>query len=139
MAPASAAAALAALERLQAEPQLAESARRRAELFRGLAREAGLNTGLSRHPAAVVPIITGDAPTALRLADRLRQRGINVQPFIPPAVEDHQSRLRFFLTARHSEQAIAHAVEVIAAETAQLAAQAEPAARTELSAHTVSP
>ncbi|MFB6979001.1 aminotransferase class I/II-fold pyridoxal phosphate-dependent enzyme [Streptomyces scopuliridis] len=120
MPPSAAAAALAALERLRQDPALAATARARAARFRQRAQEAGLNTGLSADGSCVVPVITGDAAPALRLADRMRQRGVNVQPFTPPAVENHQSRLRFFMTARHSEREIDETVRTLTAEWAAL-------------------
>lgn len=120
MPPSAAAAALAALERLRQDPALAATARARAARFRRRARETGLNTGLSADGSCVVPVITGDADTALRLADRMRQRGVNVQPFTPPAVENHQSRLRFFVTARHSEREVDETVRTLTAEWAAL-------------------
>ncbi|WP_405499099.1 hypothetical protein OG501_01715 [Streptomyces niveus] len=43
---------------------------------------------------------------------------MNAQPFIPPAVENHQSRLRFFVTAQHSERDIAETVRALTAELA---------------------
>lgn len=116
--PSTAAAALAALERLRRDPALAAKARARAARFRELAVKAGLNTGLSEDGSCVVPVITGDAATALRLADGMRRRGVNAQPFIPPAVENHQSRLRFFVTAQHSERDIAETVRALTAELA---------------------
>lgn len=122
MPPSTAAAAVAALGRLRAEPGLAARARARAARFRRLAADAGLDTGLSADGSCVVPVITGDARIALLLADRMRQQGVNVQPFVPPAVEDQQSRLRFFVTAQHSEREIRRTVQVLAAECAALAA-----------------
>ncbi|MEW1796392.1 aminotransferase class I/II-fold pyridoxal phosphate-dependent enzyme [Streptomyces niveus] len=116
--PSTAAAALAALGRLRRDPGLAATARARAARFRELAVKAGLNTGLSADGSCVVPVITGDAATALRLADGMRRRGVNAQPFIPPAVENHQSRLRFFVTAQHSERDIAETVRALTAELA---------------------
>ncbi|MGW6055522.1 aminotransferase class I/II-fold pyridoxal phosphate-dependent enzyme [Streptomyces sp. NPDC055189] len=132
IAPSAAAAALAALGQLRARPQLAARARLRADLFRALARKAGLDTGRSTDGSGVVPIITGDAGCALRLADRMRRRGISVAPFIPPAVEDAQSRLRFFITAGHSEQQIRQAVEALATELPRARTGTGPAARSAL-------
>ncbi|MEV6594766.1 aminotransferase class I/II-fold pyridoxal phosphate-dependent enzyme [Streptomyces acidicola] len=120
MPPSTAAAALAALERLWEQPELAAGARERAAYFRALATGAGLDTGLSTDGSCVVPVITGDAVTALRLADRMRRRGVNVQPFVPPTVEEHHSRLRFFVTARHGEREIEETVRALAAELALL-------------------
>ncbi|MEU9748992.1 aminotransferase class I/II-fold pyridoxal phosphate-dependent enzyme [Streptomyces niveus] len=116
--PSTAAAALAALGQLRQDPGLAATARARAARFRELAVKAGLNTGFSADGSGVVPVITGDAATALRLADGMRRRGVNAQPFIPPAVENQQSRLRFFVTAQHSERDIAETVRALTAELA---------------------
>jgi hypothetical protein len=43
-------------------------------------------------------------------------RGINVQPILHPAVEEHLTRLRFFVTARHTEQQIRAATDALAEE-----------------------
>ncbi|MFJ6699470.1 aminotransferase class I/II-fold pyridoxal phosphate-dependent enzyme [Streptomyces sp. NPDC091272] len=129
IAPSAAAAALAALGQLRARPQLAATARRRADLFRTLARERGLDTGRSTDGSGVVPIITGGAGCALRLADRMRRRGISVAPFIPPAVEESQSRLRFFVTAGHSEEQIREAVAALAVELPRARTRTEPTDR----------
>ena len=50
----------------------------------------------------------------LRLAHALDQAGINVQPILPPAVEGNQSRLRFFVSAQHTEKDITTTVRAIA-------------------------
>lgn len=118
--PSSAAAALASLGILENQPGLAAAARANASLFRRLAQQAGLNTGLSGDGCAIVPIVTGSSASALRLADRLRQRGVNVHPYVAPAVEEHQARLRFFLTAAHTREIIESAVSLLAAEAASL-------------------
>ncbi|MET9431121.1 MULTISPECIES: aminotransferase class I/II-fold pyridoxal phosphate-dependent enzyme [unclassified Streptomyces] len=115
MAPSVAGAAHAALGQLRVRPQLAATARRQADLFRTLAREAGLNTGRSSAGSCVVPIVVGDDRAALDLATRLGERGISVCPFVSPAVERGQARLRFFVTACHTDAQIHHAVTATAA------------------------
>ncbi len=77
----------------------------RAALFLQLAREGGLDVGGSIG-AAIVPVITGSSIRAGRLAQALFQRGINVQPILYPAVPERAARLRFFLTAAHTEAQI---------------------------------
>jgi len=52
----------------------------------------------------VVPAILGNSLHALQVSDGLKQRGINVQPILYPAVEETAARLRFFCTATHTEQ-----------------------------------
>ena len=64
----------------------------------------------------VIPIIVGNSLHALRLSRRLFERGINVQPILYPAVEEEAARLRFFITACHTEKQIAHTVDTVANE-----------------------
>ena len=115
LAPANAAAALAAIRKLKEEPQRAGACRARAELFVRLASERGLDTGMSRG-TPVVPIIVGNSVKALQLSHRLFERGINVQPILYPAVADSAARLRFFITSLHTELQIESTVAALAEE-----------------------
>ncbi|MCG8583193.1 MAG: aminotransferase class I/II-fold pyridoxal phosphate-dependent enzyme, partial [Pirellulales bacterium] len=119
MPPANAAAALAALQTLEAEPQRVGRLAARAKLFLELAKERGMDTGMSKD-SPVVPIITGNSATALRLADALFKRGINVQPIMHPAVEESAARLRFFVTCEHTEQQVRDSVDATAEELAKI-------------------
>ncbi len=110
--PANAAAALAALQQLQSEPDRISRLHQRANLFLKLAQKAGLNTGLSHH-SAVVPIILGDSLRCLQLAQSLFQQGINVQPLSAPTVPEKTSRLRFFISCLHTEEQIHFTVETL--------------------------
>ena len=116
LSPADTAAALAALRLMQREPERVARLRERIALFLRLAREAGLDTGASE--SAVVPVVLGDSLRCLALADALFARGINVHPILPPAVPEASARLRFFITASHSEAqiraTIGHIVEALA-------------------------
>ncbi|CAJ2803960.1 glycine C-acetyltransferase [Burkholderia pseudomallei] len=100
LSPVLAAASLAALERLQAEPQRIATLRERGLQFLTQAREAGLNTGTSEG-YAVVPVITGSSLKAAQWANALFDEGINVQPIFYPAVEEKAARLRFFICSTH--------------------------------------
>ncbi len=117
--PAAAAAALASLRVLEEEPQRVAQLSQNAALFLRLAKEAGLNTGASQN-TPVVPVITGNSQHALELSWRLYERGINVQPILHPAVEENAARLRFFITAVHTEQQIRAAVQATAEELAKI-------------------
>ncbi|HJT36223.1 MAG TPA: aminotransferase class I/II-fold pyridoxal phosphate-dependent enzyme [Pirellulales bacterium] len=117
--PSNAAAALASIRLLEREPQRVARLHQRAELFLSLAKEHGLNTGLSKD-TPVVPIILGDSLQCLRLSQALQQRGINVQPIVHPAVEERASRLRFFITSNHSEEQIRYTIDALAEELAKL-------------------
>ncbi len=119
--PSDAAAAVAALGVMQAEPERVERLRGRGKLFLEVAREHGLPTG-SAEGYAVIPVIVGDSMRCIRLTQALFQRGIHVQPILYPAVDEHQARLRLFLTCMHSDEQIRYAVGVIAEELRALQA-----------------
>jgi len=115
MSPPLAAAALAALECMLAEPERVRALQERGREFLRRARDARINTGTSSG-YAIVPAITGSSIKAARLAQALYQRGINVQPILYPAVQENSARLRFFLSSQHSEEQIRSTVAVLAEE-----------------------
>ncbi|MER7466689.1 aminotransferase class I/II-fold pyridoxal phosphate-dependent enzyme [Streptomyces sp. NPDC097981] len=115
--PANAAAALAATELITAEPQRVRALQRNARLFLGLAASAGLATGSSAH-TPIVPCVLGDSARALRVADRLFDRGVIADPIFHPAVEEGLARLRFFITSEHTDNDIRRAVAILAEEVA---------------------
>jgi len=119
MPPAQVGAALAAIRTLEAEPQRVERLRDRSALFLTLCREAGLDTGDSEG-TPVVPVITGNSIVALRLSNRLKADGINVQPILYPAVDEASARLRFFITSEHSEEQIRYTVQRTAEHLSEL-------------------
>lgn len=105
LAPPLAAASLAALRIMLREPERVLQLRERGALFFELARTAGLNVGSSRG-FSVIPVILGSSRKAIMLSNQLFEHGVNVQPIIHPAVEEKAARLRFFLSAMHSEHDI---------------------------------
>jgi 8-amino-7-oxononanoate synthase len=122
MSPPVAAAALAALDLLEREPERVRALKANAGRFLHRAKAAGLDVGLSQG-LAIVPIMTGSSIAAGRLSDALFRRGINVQPILHPAVPERSARLRFFLSAEHDAGQIDRAVDAVAEESARLAAQ----------------
>ena len=106
---------LAALERMAAEPWRVQALQARGAQFLRLAREAGVDTGTSAG-VAIVPAITGSSIRAARLAEALFRRGVSVQPILYPAVPENGARLRFFLSAAHTEEQVRNAVAVLAEE-----------------------
>ncbi|MFL5365948.1 MAG: aminotransferase class I/II-fold pyridoxal phosphate-dependent enzyme [Myxococcales bacterium] len=122
--PANAAAALESLRQMQAHPEKVARLHERSALFLALAREKGIDTGFAGG-SAVIPAILGNSLHSLQLSDALRQRGINVQPILYPAVEETAARLRFFVTATHTEQQIRETIEVLAEEIARIRAEGE--------------
>lgn len=119
MSPPNAAAALAALQILESEPERVARLQDNARLFLTLAKGRGLNTGTSKD-SPVVPVILGNSMHCLQLSKALHRRGVNVQPILYPAVEERAARLRFFITACHSEKQIRHTVDLVAEELGQI-------------------
>jgi myxalamid-type polyketide synthase MxaB len=113
MSPANTAAALTAIRLLKHEPQRVSCLRDRAQLFLELAKKQGLDTGNSQN-SPIIPILVGEPYKAVRLAQALNKRGINVQPMVYPSVPYNASRLRFFISSTHSEAQIYFTVDAIA-------------------------
>jgi 8-amino-7-oxononanoate synthase len=112
LSPANAAAALAALQVMVAEPERVAELRQRSALFLQLARERGLPTG-SSPGVSVVPLIVGDTKRCVALTNALFQRGIDVQPILYPAVRERASRLRFFINRTHTEDQIRRTIGIV--------------------------
>jgi 8-amino-7-oxononanoate synthase len=119
MAPSNAAAALKSLELMQRHPEVVEQLHHRSKLFLDLARSKGINTGLSEG-VAIIPAIIGNSARCMQLSWALAARRINVQPIVYPAVEENAARLRFFISATHTEDEIRLTVDVLAEELKKL-------------------
>jgi 8-amino-7-oxononanoate synthase/acyl carrier protein len=119
MPPSAAAAALASLEVLKAQPERVARVQANSRLFQELARAKGINCGWSNN-TPVIPVILGNSLHSLMLSRALFERGINVQPILYPAVEEEKARLRFFITAAHNEEQIRRTVEAVAEELAKI-------------------
>jgi 8-amino-7-oxononanoate synthase len=104
-----AAAALAALRVLRAEPDRVERVRANGTAFLREAREAALDTANSRG-LGMVPVMIGSTIKLAQLTQRLFARGINASPIISPGVPVNTARLRFFVTSEHTHEEIRAAV-----------------------------
>ncbi|MEF8734835.1 MAG: aminotransferase class I/II-fold pyridoxal phosphate-dependent enzyme [Candidatus Accumulibacter meliphilus] len=119
MPPPVAAASLAALQVMQAEPERVAALQARGRFFLAQAKAAGIDTGTCAG-FAVIPAITGSSIKAARLAAALFARGINVQPILYPAVPEKSARLRFFISCEHSELQLQQTVDALAEELGRL-------------------
>lgn len=117
--PSNAAAALAALRKLKAEPERVVRLRARAVRFQALCTRAGLDTGGSAG-TPIVPVVLGDSLRAARASALLFERGVNVQPMVAPSVPEHLARLRFFIAATHTDDQLVTAVQALVAVLAAL-------------------
>jgi 8-amino-7-oxononanoate synthase len=107
------------LELMHREPERVAALQRNGAYFHKVAKEKGLDTG-SGCGTAVSPIVVGDSISAVILSQQLFRRGINVQPVLYPAVPAKSSRLRFFLTAMHTEAQIDTAIDAMVEELAKI-------------------
>jgi 8-amino-7-oxononanoate synthase len=110
--PATSAAAIAALDIVEREPNRRESLLRNAAALRERLREGGWNTGDSE--SQIIPIINGDAHRTMRLAASLREAGFFVPGIRPPSVPEGESLLRLSLCYHHTTEMIGGLTEALA-------------------------
>jgi 8-amino-7-oxononanoate synthase len=122
LAPSLAAAAWTSLDLIDREPERVARMRRNGNLFFDLARERGLDTGVSVG-CSVIPVIIGDSLRAAQLSNDLLAAGVNVMPIIHPAVPEGLARLRFFITSEHTPEQIEYAVDQTAEKLEALVAR----------------
>lgn len=104
--PASAAAALAALNIIEQDPALC---------LRPLQKAQSFTTACGLPPAqsAIVPILLGDEMTALGAQKMLEEEGFLVIAIRPPTVPAGTARLRLAFTAAHPDEEIARLAEFV--------------------------
>jgi 8-amino-7-oxononanoate synthase len=102
--PASAAAAIAALDIIAAEPALCARPLAHARAF-----TQALNLPEAESP--IVPVMLGASETALAASRALREQGLLVVAIRPPTVPDGTARLRIAFSALHSDADVARLVE----------------------------
>jgi glycine C-acetyltransferase len=106
--PAAAAAALASLDVLEAEPQRLRACAANADALRAGLHAMGFDTGMSAAP--IVPVLFGDPVTTWKAARRLLEQGVWASAVVPPAVPSGRSRLRLCATAAQTPGDIAEAL-----------------------------
>jgi 8-amino-7-oxononanoate synthase len=106
-------AATAALELLEAEPELVERLQANAETLRRELAAEGLDAGRSR--TQVVPIQVGGADAAMGLCEAALQRGVFAQGIRPPTVPEGSCRLRCTVMATHRRDELIEAAGQISA------------------------
>jgi dethiobiotin synthase len=112
-APATIAAAEAALRIVRDEPERRERVRRLASDLGAELRSLGFEAG--EPAAAVIPVIVGEAREAVALSERLLERGVFCPAIRPPSVPDGTSRLRVTLMATHTDEQIGRALDAFRA------------------------
>jgi 7-keto-8-aminopelargonate synthetase-like enzyme len=106
--PSSAAAVTAALRVIQREPERrARLWANRERLFSGLTQ---LGFSLSPSVSPIMPILVGNAETALSFAEHLLTEGLYAPAIRPPTVPDTTSRIRITVTSEHTPSQIDQAL-----------------------------
>jgi len=123
-----AAAALAALELLEAEPGRPARLQVNAASLREALAAEGLDTGGSQ--TQIVPLAVGEPEAAMELCERLLERGVFAQGIRPPTVPPGSSRLRFSVMATHEPAELRRAAKLAGAAARELG----PAGRVALAA-----
>jgi 8-amino-7-oxononanoate synthase len=109
--PASAAASLAALALLCAQPDLPVQLQQRAQFFRNGLQALGFQTMASE--THIIPILIGDSAQTLTMAQALREEGVYAVAIRPPTVPMGAARLRFSVMATHTEDDLTFALNAI--------------------------
>jgi glycine C-acetyltransferase len=119
VAPMIVATSLAVLEVLSSSTELRDRLESNTRFFREQMTVAGFNLVPGTHP--IVPIMLGDAAVATRMADRLLEKGVYVIGFSYPVVPQGEARIRVQVSAAHTREDLAFAVEAFAAVKSELA------------------
>jgi 8-amino-7-oxononanoate synthase len=87
--------------------------RERADRFRAALAAAGLDTGASS--TQIVPVVVGGNERALAFAEALEHGGVLGVAIRPPTVPEGTARIRFSLTAAHTDEHVEQALAAIEA------------------------
>lgn len=115
MPPVIAAACSKALEIMLREPERVHKLQNISQYFLKYANSLGLDTGAAQG-YAVVPVIVGNSMVSGCLSQALFKRGIYVMPVSFPAVKEGAARLRFFISASHTEELVRKTLDAVAEE-----------------------
>ncbi len=110
--PAVLAAAKEAVRLVQEEPGLRERLHRNIRVFTQGLVGMGYGERVKIHGTAIVPLIIGPEDLTMKMSQLLLERGIFVAGIRPPTVPPGTCRLRITLMATHTEEQIAHALQV---------------------------
>jgi glycine C-acetyltransferase len=102
IAPAVAAATIQVLNLLESSPELRDRVHANARYFRERMQALGFDLVPGEHP--IIPVMLGDAPLAVRLAERMQKDGVYVVAFSFPVVPHGKARIRTQMNAAHTTQ-----------------------------------
>lgn len=109
--PANAAAALEALRIIRSEPERQKNLINISNYMRSKLKEFGIP--ILDGETAVIPIFTYDLERTFLITNTLFERGVYVNPVIPPAAPEGQCMLRTSYTATHTKDQMDRAAAII--------------------------
>jgi glycine C-acetyltransferase len=118
LAPPIAAASITVLDLLEASNALRIRLEENTRFFREEMTKRGFNIIAGTHP--IVPIMIGDAALAAKFADAMLARGVYVVGFSYPVVPQGKARIRTQISAAHTREDLAFAIEQFSAVKSEL-------------------
>jgi glycine C-acetyltransferase len=109
IAPAVAAATLRVLDLLEGSTDLRERLHANAHYFREQMQALGFDLIPGEHP--IIPVMLGDAPLAVSLAQRVQALGVYVVAFAFPVVPHGKARIRTQMSAAHSREQLDRVIQ----------------------------
>jgi glycine C-acetyltransferase len=109
IAPPVAAATIQVLDLLEGSTDLRERLHANARYFREQMQASGFNLLPGEHP--IIPVMLGEAPLAVSLAERVQAQGAYVVAFAFPVVPHGKARIRTQMSAAHSREQIDRVIQ----------------------------
>ena len=109
IAPPVAAATIQVLDLLESSTDLRERLQSNAIYFREQMQGLGFNLIPGEHP--IIPVMLGEAPLAVNLADRVQAQGVYVVAFAFPVVPNGKARIRTQMSAAHSREQLDRVIQ----------------------------
>jgi glycine C-acetyltransferase len=119
IAPPVAAATIQVLDLLEGSTGLREHLHANAGYFRDHMQSLGFNLIPGEHP--IIPVMLGDAPLAVKLAERVQELGVYVVAFAFPVVPHGKARIRTQMSAAHSRAQLDQVIQAFASAGRELA------------------
>ena len=108
LAPVIAATSIKVLEKVKAADALRKTLLHNQALFREGLAQAGFDLLPGAH--AIIPVMLYDEKTAVKMAEKLLEKGIYVIAFSYPVVPKGRARIRTQMSAKHTPEQIQHAI-----------------------------
>ncbi|HQZ83178.1 MAG TPA: glycine C-acetyltransferase [Pyrinomonadaceae bacterium] len=118
VAPPIVAASIAAIDNLMASTELRDRLMDNTKYFREKIVSVGLDVLPGEHP--IVPVMFGEAEPAVKMAEKMLEKGVYVIPFSFPVVPKGKARIRTQVSAAHSKEDLDFAIQAFAESKASL-------------------